>query len=135
MDGLGQAGHVFGVDARHGDAAVASEVDAVPAGQGVHLQQGGQAAAGKQQRQLDCDILVTGHTHTFSAYEAEGKLFINPGSATGAFSPSFKLTEEPTPSFVLMDVQQQRVVIYVYELVGEEVKVKKIEHTKAAAAA
>jgi vacuolar protein sorting-associated protein 29 len=34
-----------------------------------------------------------------------------------------------------MDVQQQRVVIYVYELVGEEVKVKKIEHTKAAAAA
>ena len=25
------------------------------------------------QRQLDCDILVTGHTHAFSAYEAEGK--------------------------------------------------------------
>jgi vacuolar protein sorting-associated protein 29 len=96
---------------------------------------GDSEALGALQRQLDCDILVTGHTHTFSAYEAEGKLFINPGSATGAFSPSFKLTEEPTPSFVLMDVQQQRVVIYVYELVGEEVKVKKIEHTKAAAAA
>ena len=53
MDGLGQAGHVFGVDARHGDAAVASEVDAVPAGQGVHLQQGGQAAAGQRRRQLE----------------------------------------------------------------------------------
>ena len=33
-----------------------------------------------------------------------------------------------------MDVQQQRIVVYVYELVADEVKVKKIEHTKAAAA-
>ena len=52
---------------------------------------GDQEALGALQRQLDCDILVTGHTHTFNAYESEGKLFINPGSATGAFSPSFKL--------------------------------------------
>ena len=33
-----------------------------------------------------------------------------------------------------MDVQQQRIVVYVYELVGDELKVKKIEHTKAGAA-
>lgn len=95
---------------------------------------GDSEALGAMQRQLDCDILISGHTHTFSAYEAEGKLFINPGSATGAFSPSFCLDKEPTPSFVLMDVQaNQRVVVYVYELVGEEVKVKKIEHSKATA--
>ena len=94
---------------------------------------GDSEALGALQRQLDCDILITGHTHQFSAYEAEGKLFINPGSATGAFSPSFALDREPTPSFVLMDVQQQRVVVYVYELVAGEVKVKKIDHTKAAA--
>jgi len=87
------------------------------------------------QRQLDCDVLVTGHTHVFSALEREAKLFINPGSATGAFSPSFALDKEPIPSFVLMDVQQQRIVVYVYELVGEEVKVKKIEHTKGGAGA
>ena len=36
--------------------------------------------------------------------------------------------------FVLMDVQQQRVVVYVYELVADEVKVKKIDHMKAAQA-
>ena len=36
------------------------------------------------------------------------------------------------PSFVLMDVQQQRIVVYVYELVDDEVKVKKIEHTQSA---
>lgn len=95
---------------------------------------GDSEALGAMQRQLDCDVLVTGHTHVFGAYEAEGKLFINPGSATGAFSASFALDKEPTPSFVLMDVQQTRIVVYVYELVADEVKVKKIEHTKAAAA-
>ena len=61
---------------------------------------------------------------------AEGKLFINPGSATGAFNPALKLNEEAVPSFVLMDIQGENVVTYVYELHGEEVKVKKIEHTK-----
>ena len=85
---------------------------------------GDSEALGALQRQLDCDILVTGHTHTFAAYETEGKLFINPGSATGAFSASFKLSEEPSPSFALMDVQQQRVVIYVYELLGDEVRLR-----------
>ena len=127
---------------------------------------GDSEALGALQRQLDCDVLVSGHTHVFGAYEREGKLYINPGSATGAFSPSFALEKDPTPSvsaateptsearrtrparlapaharappassacqFVLMDVQQQRIVVYVYELVSEEVKVKKIEHTKSA---
>jgi len=86
---------------------------------------------GAMQRQLDCDIFVSGHTHRFSAYESEGKLFINPGSATGAFNATLKLDEDPVPSFVLMDVQGVNVVTYVYELHGEEVKVKKIEHTKS----
>ena len=39
------------------------------------------------QRQLDCDIVITGHTHRFKAYESEGKLFVNPGSATGNTAP------------------------------------------------
>jgi len=88
-------------------------------------------ALGAKQRELDCDILVTGHTHRFAAYEYAQKLFINPGSATGAFNAGFKVGEEPTPSFVLMDVQGVNVVTYVYELQGEEVAVKKIVHTKA----
>ncbi|KAL1527064.1 hypothetical protein AB1Y20_015748 [Prymnesium parvum] len=83
------------------------------------------------QRQLDCDIVITGHTHRFQAYESEGKLFVNPGSATGAFSASFPLDEEPTPSFVLMDISGSKVITYVYELHGDEVKVKKIDHVKA----
>ena len=38
------------------------------------------------QRQLDVDILIYGHTHKFDAYEHESKFYINPGSATGAYS-------------------------------------------------
>lgn len=42
------------------------------------------------QRQLGVDILITGHTHKFEAYEHDGKFFINPGSATGAYNPTNK---------------------------------------------
>ena len=38
------------------------------------------------QRQLDVDILVSGQTHAFEAYEYQKRFFINPGSATGAYS-------------------------------------------------
>ncbi|KAI8442481.1 hypothetical protein MSG28_005973 [Choristoneura fumiferana] len=50
------------------------------------------------QRQLDVDILISGHTH-----------------------------RNPTPSFVLMDIQSSTVVTYVYKLLGDEVK---LIHTK-----
>ncbi|KAG5458699.1 MAG: Metallo-dependent phosphatase-like protein, partial [Olpidium bornovanus] len=78
-------------------------------------------------RQLDVDVLVTGHTHAFSAYERDGKFFVNPGSATGAFS---NFTSDVTPSFVLMDVQGDNIVTYVYRLVDGEVKVEKLEYRK-----
>lgn len=39
------------------------------------------------QRQLDVDILISGHTHKFDAYELDNKFYLNPGSATGAFNP------------------------------------------------
>ena len=38
------------------------------------------------QRQLDVDILISGHTHKFDAFEHEDKFYINPGSITGAYS-------------------------------------------------
>jgi len=36
--------------------------------------------------QLDCDVLITGHTHKFSAEVHDGKFYLNPGSATGAYN-------------------------------------------------
>ncbi len=84
-------------------------------------------------RQLNCDILITGHTHKFEAYEQDGRFYVNPGSATGAFTP---LSDEaPVPSFILMDIQSATVVTYVYQLVEGEVKVERIEFKKAAATA
>ncbi|PLW11429.1 hypothetical protein PCANC_13098 [Puccinia coronata f. sp. avenae] len=43
-------------------------------------------------RKLDVDVLVTGATHRFEAFEFESKFFINPGSATGAFTPTWPIS-------------------------------------------
>ncbi len=48
---------------------------------------GDMASLALLQRQLDVDILISGHTHKFEAFENENKFYINPGSATGAYSP------------------------------------------------
>jgi hypothetical protein len=58
---------------------------------------------------MDVDVLLWGGTHKFEAYEMEGKFFVNPGSATGAMTTGWWTEEEePTPSFVLMDVSLSR---------------------------
>merc|ERR1719223_1014606 len=79
------------------------------------------------QRQLDVDILITGHTHKNEVYEYEKKYIINPGSATGAYSP---FSTDVLPSFVLMAVKGNKVVTYVYELRDGEVNVSKSEFVK-----
>ncbi|XP_010574217.1 PREDICTED: vacuolar protein sorting-associated protein 29-like [Haliaeetus leucocephalus] len=79
------------------------------------------------QRQLDVDILISGHTHRFEAFEHENKFYINPGSATGAYSA---LETNIIPSFVLMDIQASTVVTYVYQLIEGDVKVERIDFKK-----
>jgi len=76
-------------------------------------------------RQMDVDILVTGHTHEFRADCIEGRLLVNPGSATGAFN-TFK--NDVVPSFVLMDISSKKATLYVYEMKDGEMAVTKIEH-------
>lgn len=44
-------------------------------------------------RSMDVDILLTGHTHRFEAFELEGRFFVNPGSATGAWHPIWPLQD------------------------------------------
>ena len=53
------------------------------------------------QRRLDTDVLIHGHTHEFGVQQYDGKYFINPGSATGAYSA---LNSNVAPSFILMAV-------------------------------
>ena len=82
-------------------------------------------------REMDVDVFISGSTHRFEAYEYEGRFFINPGSATGAFSPGWWAPdEEPIPSFVLMDIQGALLVLYHYSLVQDEVKVEKFKFEK-----
>eukprot|EP01011_Urceolus_sp_BLP5_P000350 TRINITY_DN1302_c0_g1_i1.p1 TRINITY_DN1302_c0_g1~~TRINITY_DN1302_c0_g1_i1.p1 ORF type:complete len:195 (+),score=56.80 TRINITY_DN1302_c0_g1_i1:40-624(+) len=79
------------------------------------------------QRKLDVDVLIYGGTHRYTTFEYEGKFFINPGSITGAFA---NLDTDVVPSFVLMDITNDKLVNYVYQLEGDELKVKKKEFTK-----
>ncbi|KRY76221.1 Vacuolar protein sorting-associated protein 29 [Trichinella pseudospiralis] len=78
-------------------------------------------------RKLNVDIMITGNTHKLETYEREGIYYINPGSITGAFTP---LEPNVTPSFVLLDVQQAIVTIYIYKLINDEVKVEKTQYKK-----
>jgi len=81
------------------------------------------------QRQLGCDILLSGHTHNNSVNVFNGKYFINPGSISGAFSP---LNPDPIPSFILMVIQGDFTILYLYELQDKTKKfeVSKMEFTK-----
>ena len=83
------------------------------------------------QRQLDCDILLSGNTHEIDVKVADNKLYINPGSISGAFS---NCVADPSPSFVLMVLQGQEAIIYLYVLNDrtQKFEVNKIEFTKGA---
>ncbi|XP_055347559.1 vacuolar protein sorting-associated protein 29-like [Paramacrobiotus metropolitanus] len=89
---------------------------------------GDMESLGSLQRQLDVDVLITGHTHHFESFNRDGKLFLNPGTATGAWTG---LKAEVNPSFVLLDIQSATIVIYIYQLIGDEVKVEREEFRKA----
>ena len=83
------------------------------------------------QRELDCDILLHGNTHEISVKILDNKLYINPGSISGAFS---NCIADPSPSFVLMVLQGTEAIIYLYVLNDRTQKfdVNKIEFTKGA---
>ena len=55
---------------------------------------------------LDVDVLCwAGGTHRFECFEYMDKFFVNPGSATGAFTTEWLAEGEGVvPSFCLMDV-------------------------------
>ena len=65
-------------------------------------------------RKMGVDILITGSTHKHSISDLGGKFLINPGSATGTFT-GIDVLQPAAPSFMLMAVQGDKAVVYVYE--------------------
>lgn len=83
---------------------------------------GDKEALGNYQRMLDCDLLVSGHTHKASIETFDGKHFINPGSATGAYSP---ITLDVNAGFIIVALQGRDATSFLYELVDGNVSVTK----------
>ena len=79
------------------------------------------------QRELGCDLLAYGYDHELSIKAKDNALYLNPGSISGAFSPSIR---DSIPSFIIIALQGDIAVIYVYILKDESQKfeVKKYEY-------
>mmetsp|Transcript_22811 Transcript_22811/g.37015 ORF Transcript_22811/g.37015 Transcript_22811/m.37015 type:complete len:211 (+) Transcript_22811:216-848(+) len=95
------------------------------------LPYGSQDAKARMRRKLNVDIFVSGHTHQNEVMLQDGYYHINPGSITGAYS---SLTPDVIPSFILLAIQDTKLVCYVYELKKGEVEVSKTEFTKTVTA-
>ena len=79
------------------------------------------------QRKLDVDVLISGNTFSSKIFSFDGKLFANPGTITGA-SSSFD--PDTTPQFLLLDVQDNRIMAFTYSMEEGEMRIKKKEWTK-----
>eukprot|EP00201_Polytomella_parva_P020142 CAMPEP_0175043350 /NCGR_PEP_ID=MMETSP0052_2-20121109/3127_1 /TAXON_ID=51329 ORGANISM="Polytomella parva, Strain SAG 63-3" /NCGR_SAMPLE_ID=MMETSP0052_2 /ASSEMBLY_ACC=CAM_ASM_000194 /LENGTH=198 /DNA_ID=CAMNT_0016306377 /DNA_START=89 /DNA_END=685 /DNA_ORIENTATION=+ len=96
------------------------------------------------QRQLGVDVLIAGQTHQAAALKVAGKfLYLNPGSATGAYHPlpGAANTPPPSPSFALIDFDASgaKATVYMYTLISspdrpDDVRVERIEYIKPVAA-
>merc|ERR1739848_367627 len=83
-------------------------------------------------RKINVDVLVSGHTHECEVEEREKGFYVNPGSCTGAVN-SYN-GQSSQPSFVLLDIQGNSCVTYIYKLKeGDEVAVDKVEYKKVLA--
>ena len=80
-------------------------------------------------RELDCDIFISGNTHQIGVKVLDNKLFINPGSISGAFS---NIVPDPSPSFILMVLTGTEAIVYLYVLNDRTQKfdVSKVEYRK-----
>lgn len=66
--------------------------------------------------------MISGHTHELKLYEENNILYLNPGSLTGARTVVNTGKKEHIPSFMLLDVNQNNIVIYIYKLVNDKGK-------------
>ncbi|MHA1252951.1 MAG: YfcE family phosphodiesterase [Candidatus Helarchaeota archaeon] len=68
----------------------------------------------KLAKNLDVNILISGHTHAQSIIKKDNIILINPGSATGAWS----FVADGIPSFVIMEINKDRIIIEKIRLIN-----------------
>ena len=78
-------------------------------------------------REMNVDILISGQTHVPSVSTYENRLYLNPGSLTGAFSNT---STSVKPSFMVLDVKKENMTVYLYTISdSDEVEVLSDNHT------
>lgn len=78
-------------------------------------------------RENEPDVIISGHTHELKGSKYEGKLFINPGSFTGAYGP---LNLDVDPSFVVLEINDKSLEAFFYRIEKKEVIVNKMSYIK-----
>ena len=80
---------------------------------------------------MGVDVLITGHTHVPMVKELKVRdrkiLLLNPGSATGVWSGGL---EHGPPSFMILEVDGNKLTVHLYKLVGEELQEETYEFVK-----
>lgn len=66
---------------------------------------------------MNVDILISGHTHAMSIQHMYHRLFLNPGSATGAWGGGPATLK---PSFMILEIYGNRIAVHCYELTNSE---------------
>lgn len=78
-------------------------------------------------RDMNVDVLLSGHTHKPVVFSYGNRLFLNPGSATGAYSP---LSAYSIPSFMLLSPKKTQIEIFLYQLNNNgEVQISRHNHS------
>jgi vacuolar protein sorting-associated protein 29 len=79
-------------------------------------------------RELGVHILICGQTHVSSVSTYEGILYLNPGSASGAYSST---APHSVPSFMILDARKDQLTVYQYQLteLNQEVQVTQYNHS------
>jgi len=70
-------------------------------------------------KRLNVDVLIHGHTHAMSIQIFSEVLLLNPGSATGVWGGG---PASLKPSFMILEVTGNELVVNGYELVGAKLK-------------
>ena len=76
----------------------------------------------------DVDLLISGYTYQPHVQVMDQTIFVNPGSTTGSLR--FPDQNEAIPSFILLDIDKDSLVVYTYRWIDDDIHIQKQEMIK-----